>query len=53
MRNRVNALRRLGIRAEFNLYPNIGHGFALGTGTSAQGWVNGALDFCRSEFEKR
>lgn len=53
MRNRVNSLRGLGIRAEFNLYPNIGHGFALGTGTSAQGWVYGALDFCRCEFERQ
>jgi acetyl esterase/lipase len=50
MRTRINVLRALGIRAEFHEYPNIGHGFALGTGTSAQGWLNEALDFCWSEF---
>jgi acetyl esterase/lipase len=52
MRNRVNQLRRLGIRAEFNIYPSVGHGFALGTGTTAQGWNDGALAFCRDELFK-
>ena len=51
MRNRVIQLRRLGIKAEFNLYPSVGHGFALGTGTSAQGWIEGAFQFCRDAFE--
>jgi acetyl esterase/lipase len=52
MRNRVEQLRRLGIRAEFNLYPSVGHGFALGSGTSAQGWIDGALTFCRDVLVK-
>lgn len=53
MRTRIDVLRALGIRAEFHEYPNIGHGFALGTGTPAQGWLNEALDFCTSEFNRR
>jgi hypothetical protein len=34
-----------GIATEFYLYRNVGHGFGLGTGTSAEGWVDNALRF--------
>jgi acetyl esterase/lipase len=45
MERRVNAMRAAGIDVEFHRYPNVGHGFALGTGTSAEGWVNEAVRF--------
>ena len=45
MRNRANALEALGIDTEFHLYPNLGHGFGLGLGTSAEGWVDDAVAF--------
>jgi acetyl esterase/lipase len=45
MERRVNYLEAEGIDTEFHLYPNIGHGFGLGIGTSAEGWHDDALAF--------
>jgi len=45
MERRVQALRRAGVVAEFRNYPALGHGFGTGTGTSAQGWIDEAVDF--------
>lgn len=45
MRRRVEALKSLGIDAEFHLFPNLRHGFGLGIGTSAEGWMDGAVKF--------
>ena len=45
MEQRVNAMRDVGIDVEFHHYPEVGHGFALGTGTSAEGWINNAVQF--------
>jgi acetyl esterase/lipase len=45
MERRVNAMKAVGIATEFHLYRNVGHGFGLGTGTSAEGWVDNAVRF--------
>jgi len=45
MERRVQALSRAGVVAEFRTYPALGHGFGTGTGTSAQGWIDEAVDF--------
>ncbi len=45
MERRVEALRRLGTPVEYHKYRNLGHGFGLGTGTSADGWVLDAIRF--------
>lgn len=45
MRRRVEALRAIGIDAEFHLFANLRHGFGLGIGTSAEGWIDGAVQF--------
>jgi len=45
MERRVNALKAAGIDAEFHKYPNLGHGFGLGIGTSAEGWLDHAVAF--------
>ena len=34
-----------GIATEFHLYKNLGHGFGLETGTTAEGWVEDAVNF--------
>lgn len=39
MEQRIINLRNLGIDTEFHKYRNIGHGFGLGIGTSAEGWI--------------
>lgn len=45
MEKRIAALRRYGTPVEYRKYPNLGHGFGLGTGTSAEGWVVEAIGF--------
>jgi acetyl esterase/lipase len=45
MERRVHEMKAAGIAAEFHLYRNVGHGFALGTGTSAEGWIRDAIRF--------
>jgi acetyl esterase/lipase len=48
MRRRVEALRRSGTPVEYRVYENVGHGFGLGVGTSAEGWVFEAIRFWSS-----
>ena len=45
MERRVAALRRLGTDVDYRKYKGVGHGFGLGTGTAAQGWIGDALRF--------
>lgn len=45
MRRRVDALRRGGAVVEFREYPGVGHGFGLGIGTSAEGWIGETISF--------
>ena len=45
MKRRVEALRRSGTTVEYHEYAGVGHGFGLGTGTRAEGWVFEAIRF--------
>ena len=45
MKRRVEALRRSGTAVEYREYKAVGHGFGLGTATSAEGWVFEAIRF--------
>jgi acetyl esterase/lipase len=45
MKRRIEALRKAGTEVEFREYEGVGHGFGLGTGTSAEGWVFDAIRF--------
>ena len=45
MRRRIDALNARGIPTEFHHYPNLGHGFGLGIGTTAEGWIDDAIAF--------
>lgn len=45
MQSRLQRLSDLGIPTEFHAYEGLSHGFGIGTGTVAEGWVNDALDF--------
>jgi len=42
---RIAALRKAGTDVEYHKFRNVGHGFGLGTGTSAQGWAADAIGF--------
>ena len=45
MERRVAAVRRLGTDVEYRKYPGVGHGFGLGVGTPAEGWIGDAVRF--------
>jgi acetyl esterase/lipase len=42
---RVENLRNAGVEVEYRRYQSAGHGFGLGTGTDAEGWVDLAIQF--------
>lgn len=45
MQARLQNLRALGIDTEFHEYDGLSHGFGLGTGTVADGWIDDAVAF--------
>lgn len=46
MESRLNTLTsRYGVPTEFHAYDGLSHGFGLGTGTVAEGWLNDAAAF--------
>jgi acetyl esterase/lipase len=51
METRIAALRKTGTAVEYHRYKNLGHGFGLGTGTSAEGWLADAIRFW-AKFER-
>ncbi len=52
MERRADRLRGQGTTVAFQRYPNVGHGFGLGTGTSAEGWVRAAIRFWERAMPK-
>lgn len=51
MKARLDAMRADGIPTEFHRYPGLGHGFGLGAGTSAEGWLDDAVDFWEQQMK--
>ena len=45
MKRRLEGMSALGIDTEFHSYPGLSHGFGLGTGTVAEGWIDEAIAF--------
>jgi acetyl esterase/lipase len=52
MERRVTALRRTGTEVEYRKYSGVGHGFGLGVGTSAEGWIADAVRFWAKQIER-
>jgi acetyl esterase/lipase len=52
MEQRVNAMRAAGIDVEFHKYPDVGHGFGLGVGTNAEGWLDLAVRFWQKHIKE-
>ena len=52
MQARLNAMSALGIPTEFHVYDGLRHGFGLGTGTAAEGWLKDAVSFWEAQMEK-
>jgi len=49
---RVENLRNAGIDVEYRRYESAGHGFGLGTGTDAEGWVDLAVCFWKRHIRE-
>lgn len=45
METRINCIKNMGVDTEFHVYEGLGHGFGLGIGTVAEGWIKLAMDF--------
>ncbi len=45
MERRIANMRNAGIDSELHIFRNVGHGFGLGVGTSAEGWIDAAIKF--------
>ncbi len=45
MENRIKKIRTNGTNAEIEIFDGLGHGFGLGEGTVAQGWLDNAIKF--------
>jgi len=49
---RVENLRNAGVEVEYRRYKTAGHGFGLGTGTDAEGWLDRAVRFWKKHLNK-
>lgn len=47
---RVSQMKRAGIDVEYRKYKIAGHGFGLGVGTDAEGWMSDAIEFWRKHI---
>ena len=45
MQRRAEAMQSVGVEIEFHKYAGLSHGFGLGTGTAAEGWLDDAVRF--------
>ena len=50
MQSRLESLSALGIPTEFHSYSGLPHGFGLGTGTVAEGWLDDAVRFWQQQL---
>ena len=51
MKSRLDAMATLGIPTEFHSYQGLSHGFGLGTGTVAEGWIYDAVAFWEAQMK--
>lgn len=50
MKARLDNMSALGIDTEFHVYEGLRHGFGIGTGTVAEGWLDDAVKFWEKQF---
>ena len=51
MERRIQQIRRQETPAEIRIYPGLPHGFGLGEGTRAEGWIEEAMDFWQEQLD--
>lgn len=50
VKSRIDALQAGGVPAELEIFPGLAHGFGLGVGTVAEGWLDRAVAFWESQL---
>ena len=50
MKARLDSMSEMGIPTQFHSYDGLSHGFGLGTGTVAEGWINDAVAFWEDQM---
>ena len=53
MERRINAIKANGTDAEIEIFDGLSHGFGLGTGTVAEGWLDSAVSFWERQMPTR
>lgn len=51
MENRINQIKANGTDAEIEIFDNLPHGFGLGEGTIAEGWIDHAVEFWENQMD--
>ena len=51
MENYISRIQADGTDARIEVFDGLGHGFSLGEGTVAEGWINNAVDFWEQNME--
>lgn len=51
MEDRINRIKRQGTDAEIEIFEGLPHGFGLGEGTVAEGWIDNAVAFWERQME--
>ena len=52
MESRINRIRSNGTDAEIEIFKGLPHGFGLGEGTIAEGWINNAVEFWERQIKE-
>lgn len=50
MERRIETLKAKGVDTMIEVFPGLPHGFGLGTGTVAEGWLNNAVAFWEKQM---
>ena len=50
MERRIEAIKANGTDTMIDVFPGLSHGFGLGTGTVAEGWINNAVAFWEKQM---
>lgn len=53
MQARIDAIQKNGTDAKIEVFRGLSHGFGLGTGTAAEGWLDHAVAFWERQMDAR
>ena len=51
MNNRINKIKKAGTEAMMEIFKGLPHGFGLGEGTVAEGWIDNAINFWKKQMK--